>query len=430
MRSSADTKPIMMKSQFNRDLNRSMLAVTAIGIFAGFALANGGPTGPSQPVAKAKKATVQQSDQSGSNSDASQGIEIDRHYLLGPEDVLSVTVQNVPEDSGDFLVRPDGHISFPIAGNLMVAGHTVKEVEAMLTKGLATQLRNPQVSVNIKEMRKNRIYVDGSVRSPSSYNFKKGWRISELIAVAGGLTDEPQRLTAVLYDPGHPTQVVPLRKIFLDVDDRSDLPVQPGDSLYVRPQPTMEINVVGQVARSGVVKIYEGQGAVQALGAAQGGTPQAALSKAEIIRGGHVIPVDLYDAVINGDASKNVVMKANDTLVVPQEYEQVSVVGTVARAGPVLIPDGRPLTLSSAIGDAGGLATRAKQAAVLTTVGKDGKLVSKSYNLKTLGTKGHPDPVLKNNDVVFVPQSGAPSFNDFLGISQLYYTVRGIMRGY
>jgi len=354
---------------------------------------------------------------------------VDTHYVLGPEDVLYVIVQNVPEDSGDYLVRPDGKISFPIVGDVVCAGQTVSQVEDALRTGLAKELRNPQVSVNLKQMRMNRIYIDGSVRNPFSYDFKKGWRLSELISVAGGLTDQPQRLTAIVYDPTAPTQTVPLRKIFDEADDASDLALKPGDSVYIRAEPTMHVNVVGQVQRSGPIDIYEGQGAVEALGGAQGATPEAALSKAKIIRNGKEIPVDLYDAVVNGDSTKNVAMQPNDTLVIPLQYQEISVVGTVAKPGPLILPDSRPLTLSQAISEAGGLAPRAKQTAVLTTTGADGKLISKDYDLKTLGTPKNPDPKLSDKDVVFVPQSGATNVGDLLNVGQFYYIVRSILRG-
>ncbi len=354
-------------------------------------------------------------------------LAVNPDYVLGPEDVITVTTQNVPEMSGDFLVAPNGHIMFPIVGDVDVAGHTLRQVQKILVDGLQSQLRDPQVSVNLKQMRENRIYILGSVRQPNVYDFKPGWHLSQLIAAAGGITDPANRLTAVLFRNGDDPKKIPLSKLLIQVDPNADIALKTGDTVYIQPKETIQVNVVGQVTRSGLVQIDANQGAVEALGAAEGPTQQAALSMAVIHRGNENIPVNLYDAVVKGEASKDVIMKAGDTLIIPQDVDQVSVVGTVAHPGPIILPDGRTLTLSQAISEAGGLAQRAKNSCTLTTIGKDGKLVSKDYDLKKIGSKGEPDPVLKNKDVVFIPQSGAPNISDALGISQLYYVLRAII---
>src|SRR6476619_8393953 len=101
-------------------------------------------------------------------------------YKIGPEDVLTIITRDMPEASGDFMVRPDGTISFPIAGTIKAAGLTPSDLQSQLTEALKKELRDPVVTVNVKQMRINRIYILGIVSHPGLYDFKPGWRLTEL----------------------------------------------------------------------------------------------------------------------------------------------------------------------------------------------------------------------------------------------------------
>lgn len=366
---------------------------------------------------------TQTAQQSGSGSPLPL---VNSSYVLGPEDVLTIITQNVPECSGDFMVAPNGHIMFPIVGDIAVTGKTLDQLQKILTAGLASQLRDPEVSVNIKQMRQNRIYILGSVRAPSVYDYKPGWKLSNLIAQAGGITDTPNRLTAVLFRKNDAPEKIDLARLLVDADPSSDISLETGDTVYIQPIATIQVTVVGEVNKSGIMAIDENQGAVQALGAAGGPTAQAVLTKAVVRRHGKEIPVNLYDAVILGQASEDVTMQDGDTLIIPKQQAEISVVGTVAHPGPIFMPDGRTLSLTQAVSQAGGLAPKAKQSGTLTRVGKDGKLETIKFNLKDLGSPKHPDILLKDKDVVFIPQSGATSWSDILNISQFYYVVRAL----
>lgn len=400
----------------------SALAVGLVALGAvGPAVASGSPlAGRQAPSGQA------QSGQSQSGQDQTQqgAPLVNPSYVLGPEDILTIITQNVPECSGDFMVAPNGHIMFPIVGDVDVQGKTLDQLQKILITGLTTQLRDPQVSVNLKQMRQNRIYILGSVRAPSVYDYKHGWKLSNLIAEAGGITDTPNRLTAVLFRTGQDPEKIDLSRLFVNADPAADIALQTGDTVYIQPIATIQITVVGEVNKSGTMMVDQNEGAVQALGAAGGPTNEALLTKAVIRRGNADIPVNLYDAVIKGEVSKDVTLKDGDTLIIPKQQAQVSVVGTVTHPGPLFMPDGRTLTLTQAISMAGGLAQKAKQAGTLTRVGKDGKLETIKFNLRDLGSPKHPDFTLQDKDVVFIPQSGAVGLGDLINISQFYWVVR------
>jgi polysaccharide biosynthesis/export protein len=346
-------------------------------------------------------------------------------YKIGPEDVLTIITRDMPEASGDFMVRPDGTISFPIAGTIKASGLTPNDLQSQLMEALKKELRDPVVTVNVKLMRVNRIYILGIVSRPSLYDFKPGWRLTELIASAGGLALPPERLTAVVFRANQPNKTISMKDLFVEGKDDANLALMPGDVVNIRSDATIRINVLGSVLRPGQFDIQDGHGAAEAVAAAGGSNEASALSKAVIRRGEQQLSVNLYQAIVKGDPTANVPLKQGDSLYIPQLSDRISVVGTVQRPGTHMIPDGRIYTVTDAIADAGGLAPRAKQQIVIARQGADGKIVQTNIDLRALGVKS-PDIVLKDRDVVFVPGSGKDDARGIASNLNLWFLLRGI----
>jgi polysaccharide export outer membrane protein len=347
-------------------------------------------------------------------------------YVLGPEDLITIVTRDVTEASGDFLVRLDGKIDFPLVGEVTVAGLNAGQLKSRLEELLKKELRDPQVTVNVKQMRVNRVYVLGQVQKPGIADYRPGWHLSQVIASCGGLADLPERVRAIVIRNGA-SQTVRLRSIFVDGIEQDDLPIMPGDIVSVQSDVTLRVNVIGPVSKPGMLTVLEGQGAVEALAAAGGDAQGAALSKAKIVRNGEEIPVDLFKAVKLGEAASNVALKDNDTLLIPTTDARVSVVGTVKTPGAQMIPDGRKWRLSEALSQAGGPAAGAKMDGInILRYGSDGKIQTITVNYRHLSPKNSdPDPELQDRDVVFVPQSGkadSGQMNAVLGL--MYWPLR------
>ncbi len=348
-------------------------------------------------------------------------------YKIGPEDILTIITRDMPEASGDFQVLQDGTINFPIAGTIKAAGLTPSDLQSQLTEALKKELRDPVVTVNIKQMHINRIYILGIVSHPGLYDFKPGWRLTELIASAGGLAVVPERLTAVVFRANQPNKTISMKSLFVEGKDEDNIALMPGDVVNIRTDATIRINVVGAVQHPGQIDILDGQGATEAVAAAGGGTPESALSKAKIHRGDQDIPVNLYTAMTKGDPQANVALKNGDSLYVPQLNDRISVVGVVQHPGTHMIPDGRVYHVTDAIADAGGLAPRAKQQIVLARQGTDGKIVQTSLDYKALGVKV-PDPELHDGDVVFIPETGKTDARDATTNLNLWFLLRNLIK--
>ena len=109
-------------------------------------------------------------------------------YAIQPGDVLTVSVWKERELQAEVLVRPDGGLSFPLAGDIQASGRSVEEVRALIEKGLKRYIPDPAVSVAVKQIGGNFIYVIGKVHRPGQFPFSKPLDVMQALALAGGAT--------------------------------------------------------------------------------------------------------------------------------------------------------------------------------------------------------------------------------------------------
>ena len=111
------------------------------------------------------------------------------NYVIGPEDVLTVTVFNEPGLSGRFRVENDGHFNYPFLGRIHAGGVTISDVATILKAKLSEgYLRNPQVTVDVDQFRSQSVFVMGEVRSPGKYVLSGSVSLLEVLAQAGSTT--------------------------------------------------------------------------------------------------------------------------------------------------------------------------------------------------------------------------------------------------
>jgi polysaccharide biosynthesis/export protein len=109
-------------------------------------------------------------------------------YLLQPGDVLTVSVWKETDISGDLLVRPDGGITLPLAGEITAAGHTVEEVRAAIDQRLRPFIPNAVVTVILKQTLGNQIFVIGKVNRPGQFSLNRPVDVVQALSLAGGTT--------------------------------------------------------------------------------------------------------------------------------------------------------------------------------------------------------------------------------------------------
>ena len=107
-------------------------------------------------------------------------------YKVGPLDVLDISVFKVPDLTKEVAVAEDGTINYPLIGDVPAAGKTAHELEQELARKLgAKYLKNPQVSVLVKEFNSQRVTVSGAVKTSGVYAIKGNTSLMQVIAMAG-----------------------------------------------------------------------------------------------------------------------------------------------------------------------------------------------------------------------------------------------------
>jgi len=110
-----------------------------------------------------------------------------RVYKIGPEDVLQISVWKEPELEREVLVRPDGGITFPLAGDIMAAGRTPSELQAEIKSRIKKYIPDAVVTVSVTKLTGLRIYVIGKVKKPGQFTIGRYVDVLQALTLAGGL---------------------------------------------------------------------------------------------------------------------------------------------------------------------------------------------------------------------------------------------------
>lgn len=123
-------------------------------------------------------------------------------YIVGPQDVLKVTVFDEPQLSGMFRVEADGTFTYPFIGRLKAVGQTLRSIEAELARLLADgYVRRPQVSIQVEQYRSRSIFIVGEVRTPGKYPLSGEMTLIEALAQAGSTTANAGSTVLILHPP-------------------------------------------------------------------------------------------------------------------------------------------------------------------------------------------------------------------------------------
>jgi len=134
------------------------------------------PTTKNGPVLPADNKTV-------SPSTAKNSV-----YLIGPEDVLDITVWKEPDVSRVVPVRPDGRISLPLINDIQAAGLSPEQLAATVAEKLRKFLNKPQVTVIVTAVNSQRVFVVGEVLQAGAFPLFPGMTVLQALGSAGGFT--------------------------------------------------------------------------------------------------------------------------------------------------------------------------------------------------------------------------------------------------
>jgi polysaccharide biosynthesis/export protein len=197
-------------------------------------------------------------------------------YHLAPEDLLEITLYNIPESEvgitprkTEVRVTQEGVITLPLLGDVPAAGLTPSALEQSLRDRYNQYLHNPQVGVYVKEYRGQRVTVTGAVRTPGVLQLTGPKTLVDLLSMAGGITERAGNQVHLFRQgpEGRQSYIIDLQALARN-PALVNMPVQAGDVINI-PQSGMFF-VDGAVRRPGSYPLTQSYTLTQALAMAGG----------------------------------------------------------------------------------------------------------------------------------------------------------------
>jgi polysaccharide export outer membrane protein len=275
---------------------------------------------------------------------------------LGPGDLVEISVLGVSDLSQLVRIGSGGIIAIPILGSLTAGGLTPLELQERIASMLKERelVRDPQVSVFIREFRSQPVYVLGAVNQPGQYMATTEIRLLDALSLAGGL--DLKRAAGYL--------LIQRRR------ERAD-----------RPRAPLQFEERESIETAGRIKI------------------------------------NLTDLLDNGDLSLNVPLEAGDVIQVPEkETEQFYVVGDVQRPGAFPFGAQRSVTVLTALSFAGGFGRTAKpeRARILREVSGQRTRQHIEVDIRKVMLGKAEDIALRPEDLLVIPTSGSKTFQTYV----------------
>ena len=239
-------------------------------------------------------------------------------YVVGPQDVLTITSYDQADMSGKFTVETDGTFTYPMIGRVKAGGLTLRALETAIKKRLVDDgyFRNPQISVAVETYKSQKVFVVGEVRSPGTYPLSGNISLVEVLARAGSTLPSASGEAVIVHagenasGPTMPANDDPKDLVRVNLRDlengtfTNNAALKDGDTVFV-PR-AQSVYVFGQVKNPGAYSLQQQNTSVlQALSLAGGITDRGSSSRIQIIRivNGQKkeIKVKLIDVVQPGD---------------------------------------------------------------------------------------------------------------------------------
>lgn len=252
-----------------------------------------------------------------------------RAYRIGPGDLLEIKVFEVKELDQTVRVSEDGSITLPLLGRVVVGGLTQEGVAQKLAGLLqAKYVKNPQVTIFIKEYKNQQVAVIGAVVNAGSYELVGRRNLLQIVSMAGGFAETAGNEVFILRegpDGAASTLTIDLKDLLVNGNQALNVPIEPNDVINVPVDREIRVFVMGRVTRPGAVKakLSEGITLLQAVADAGGlaeGAKESAITVTRKDKAGkeQKIKVNLRD-IIKG-RKKDIRLQEGDVVYVPESF--------------------------------------------------------------------------------------------------------------
>jgi polysaccharide biosynthesis/export protein len=184
----------------------------------------------------------------------------DNRYHLHTGDVLGLTYRYSPEYDATAPIQPDGYADFPMLGELKLSGLTVDQAREQILARANTRLKDPEISVILKEFEKPYYVVGGEVGAPGRYEIRGPLTALRAVEIAGGIRESGKANQVLLIHPisetDATTRLINLKHVMKKGDISEDAAIQPGDILIVPKTKLAKVEPYVKLANPGSYGLY------------------------------------------------------------------------------------------------------------------------------------------------------------------------------
>jgi len=176
----------------------------------------------------------------GTSADTTKLI-VTNDYIIGPQDVLEISVWRNPDLSRQVTVRRDGRISLPLIGDVDAVGKTTGELKQAITQKLKDYKENPTVAIVVQQVNSYFVYVQGAVGQQGRFPLLTKTSLVQALTLAGGLAPDAVRSRIVVFrmnSAGSEPQRLMVNYDDIILRDAENFELHPGDTIVV-PSETM-----------------------------------------------------------------------------------------------------------------------------------------------------------------------------------------------
>ena len=160
-----------------------------------------------------------------------------QRYVLRASDVLGLTFRYTPDYNHDTSIQPDGFAQLKgLSRAVHIQGMTLEEAQREIVKAYSTILKDPDITVTLKDFEKPYFIVSGSVKNPGKFDYRGHTTVMQAVAFAGGFDDKAKHSQILLMrkysDDLVQVTMVDLRQVMKGKELSKDLEVRPGDTIF------------------------------------------------------------------------------------------------------------------------------------------------------------------------------------------------------
>jgi polysaccharide export outer membrane protein len=245
-------------------------------------------------------------------------------YNIGPQDLLTISVFEVPELNITVRVAEDGTIALPLLGVVKVEGLNQLQLENTLATLLEkSYLKNAQVTVFIKEYQSKKVSIIGAVQKTGDYELIGKQTLLQMLSRAGGILEKAGDKIIVIrqYKNGKSASLsIDIEELMLKGNPRLNIPLQPNDIINVPMERYGDVYIFGQVNEPGQIQMKKSRPLtlLRAIAQAGGFTERARKSAVLITRrqNGKEIKIKVNVRKILSGKRPDFILKPNDVIYV------------------------------------------------------------------------------------------------------------------